>query len=152
MRRLSLSPIVDPFFTCTSPWEWSEDLEAFFRAPFSMIREPLLTTGDWCPGVDLLETDEAYVVRVDLPGVTDDSVELSLDGEVLTVAGTREVSEQEGTYIRRELPSGSFRHQVRLPGEVNADAVKAVHAQGVLTVTLPKLEAKAPRRIDVQPL
>lgn len=150
MTFLRLKPSYTPFFgSALAPWQWPEDLEEFFRAPLSMIREPLLTSGDWRPALDLLETDDAYVVQVDLPGVSEESIDLSLDGEVLTVSGERKPSDTKREYIRCEMAEGTFRHQVRLPSEVDADAIDAMHTDGVLTVTLRKRAVRAPHRIEI---
>lgn len=151
MTHLCLRPSYTPFFTRRhSPRMWPHEFDALFRAPFSMLNEMRPSDGDPSPALGLFETEAAYVVQVNLPGVAEDAIDLRLDGEVLTLSGERKPSGVEGRDLRREIAAGRFEHQVRLPGEVDADNVSATHAAGVLTVTLPKLAAPEPRRIDVK--
>jgi HSP20 family protein len=104
--------------------------------------------GPWIPLADLSETDGAYVVEVDVPGVRKDQVEIQLQDRELIITG--EIPESErGRRHRRSRRTGRFEFRTYLPGDVNADAVNAQLSDGVLTVTVPKSEAAKPRQIEV---
>lgn len=107
------------------------------------------------------ETETAYVVRVELPGVDPKAIELTATADRLVVAGEKPDpwAEQggaepdgarKGGRLHGERRFGAFRRELELPGEVDPSAVSAEHAHGVLTVTLPKSAALQPRRIEVQ--
>jgi HSP20 family protein len=106
----------------------------------------------WVPAIDLVETEDHYVLRADLPGLTDADVDLSLDGDVLTVSGEREAEhevEREG-YYRLERATGSFRRSLTLPEGVDGDAITATFDKGVLEVSIPKPQQRTPRKLQIQ--
>ncbi len=149
MTRLRLSPFRDAFINGCAPTLWPDELRDWLRDPFSVLREPLFHTGEWASALSVRESDSAYTVQVDLPGVDPADVDVQLDGDLLAISGERKDEEREGAYVRRELSPGRFRHQVRLPGKVDGSNVSATHDLGVLTVTLPKRPDVTPRKIDV---
>jgi HSP20 family protein len=104
----------------------------------------------WVPTADLSETDDAYMVQVDLPGVNKDQVDIQLQDRELVIAG--EIAEPESGNGRRRHSSrrtGRFEFRTYLPGDVKADAVTAQLSDGVLTVNVPKSEAAKPRKIEI---
>lgn len=103
------------------------------------------------PLADLEETDDAYVLEVELPGVSKQDVDVEVAGGRLTVSGERTERERTGILRRRARSVGRFRYEVVLPGEVDEDAITASLADGVLTVTAPKpaAERRGARRIEV---
>ena len=108
-------------------------------------------TRRWVPAMDLVETDDAFVLRADLPGMTQDDVKLEVEDSVLTVSGERKAeheAQQEGFY-RLERAFGAFSRTLTLPKGVQADAVTASFANGVLEVRIPKPEQTKPRRIEI---
>lgn len=102
----------------------------------------------WVPAMDLGETDDAYVLRADLPGLDPDDVKIELHDRVLTVSGERR-EERELGYHRVERSYGAFRRSLTLPEGVDADAITASFDKGVLTVTVPKPEERKPRRVEI---
>lgn len=110
------------------------------------------TRADLMPPFDFTETDEAYIVRMDLPGVNQQDIHISLEDRRLSVSGERrhEVEEKHENYHRVERSFGSFFRAITLPGEVKADQVDATLDAGVLRVRIPKSEASKPRRIEVR--
>ncbi len=105
------------------------------------------TTGLWGqehfqPAADLEETDDAYIVEVELPGVDKGDVDIELVGRRLTISGERKERERAGILRRRTRTVGRFLHEVVLPGETNDEGVSATMANGVLTITVPKAEAE----------
>ena len=107
----------------------------------------------WSPAMDLVETQDQYVLRADLPGVSEDDVKIELDDNVLTVSGERkaEHTESKAGYRRVERASGSFRRSLTLPEGVDADAVSASFDKGVLEIHIPKPEQRKARTIQIAP-
>jgi HSP20 family protein len=105
---------------------------------------------DWSPAVDVRETDKAFVVTADLPGVSAQDLEITTDKGVLTIRGTRPAAgEEPNRYRRVERAYGKFARRFTLPETAKVDAIEAKTAHGVLTVTIPKREAVQPRRIEI---
>jgi HSP20 family protein len=105
----------------------------------------------WVPAMDLVETDESFILRGDLPGMTQEDVEIELEDNVLTVSGERKAeheAKQEG-YHRVERAFGSFSRSLTLPKGIDADAVTANFENGVLEIRIPKPEERKPRRIAI---
>lgn len=106
----------------------------------------------WMPPVDLYETDEAFVLKAELPGLTKDDLHLEVHDRTLTVRGERkqEAEISEDRYHRRERTYGSFQRVFTLPTPIDAEKVQASFKDGMLELRLPKHEAAKPRRIAVQ--
>ena len=105
----------------------------------------------WVPAMDLLETADQFVLRADLPGLSQDDVKIELEDSTLTVSGERKsehVDKQEG-YYRVERASGAFQRSLTLPQGVDPEAVSASFDRGVLEVRIPKPEQRKPRRIAI---
>ena len=105
----------------------------------------------WLPAMDLVETDDHFVLRADLPGMSEDDVKIELEDNTLTVSGERKAEHEsngEGFY-RVERASGSFSRSLTLPHGVDAGAVAASFDRGVLEVRIPKPEQRKPRRIEI---
>jgi HSP20 family protein len=105
----------------------------------------------WMPAMDLVETDDHFVLRADLPGLSEDDVKIELEDNTLTVSGERKAeheSRDEGFY-RVERAFGTFSRSLTLPRGVNAEAVEASFNRGVLEVRIPKPEERKPRRIEI---
>jgi HSP20 family protein len=103
--------------------------------------------------LDMYETDDNLVVEASLPGFKPDEVDISVEGSTLTIKGEHEENreeEQEGKYHFRERRYGSFQRTVSLPADIKADEAEASFENGVLKLTLPKLEESKPRRIQVK--
>src|SRR3954452_569454 len=106
----------------------------------------------WLPPMDLVETDEHFVLRADLPGLSEQDVSIELEDSVLTVAGERQAEHEdkrEGFY-RMERSFGQFRRSLTLPEGVDADGITAAFDKGVLEVRIPKPEERKPRRVAIQ--
>lgn len=135
------------------PWtgsmvpELSNMLDDFFG-------RPLNSWSAWTPAADLFETEDAFVLEMELPGFDLDDIELTMERGVLTVSGSRSVEdtgETEGrTYHLRERSVDRFSRSYALPRSVNPDDIDASFAEGVLAVTLPKAAEAKPRRIEVK--
>jgi HSP20 family protein len=105
----------------------------------------------WMPAMDLVETEDQFVLRADLPGLSDGDVNIEVEDNVLTVSGERK-SEHETSkegYHRVERAFGSFSRSLTLPEGVDADAVTASFDRGVLEIRIPKPEQRKPRKISI---
>ncbi len=105
----------------------------------------------WMPAMDLLETDDDFVLRADLPGMTESDVNVELEDNVLTISGERksEREEKREGFYRVERAFGSFSRSLTLPRGVDPEAVNASFDKGVLEVRVPKPEQRKPRRISI---
>ncbi len=111
---------------------------------------PSLFGEGFAPLADVEETDDAFVVEIELAGVDKEDLNIELSGRRLVVTGERKERERAGILRKRTRMVGSFRSEVVLPTEVDEDAVTAELDQGVLTVRVPKAASERPRRITVQ--
>ena len=105
----------------------------------------------WVPNVDVIEEDNAYVLRADVPGIDPKNIEVLFEENVLTLKGEREDkqdTESDG-YRRIERVHGSFQRSFRLPDSIDVEKIAAQSNHGVLEVHVPKKE-KAQRRIEIQ--
>lgn len=105
----------------------------------------------WSPAIDLVETEESFIVRADLPGMSEQDIELELTDNVLRVSGERiaESEEKVEGYHRFERSSGRFARTLSLPQGVDSDSISASFDRGVLEITIPKPEERKPRRIAI---
>ncbi|RMF62504.1 MAG: Hsp20/alpha crystallin family protein [Bacteroidetes bacterium] len=105
----------------------------------------------WTPVVDISETDDAYLVRMDLPGLTRDDVSVTFENGTLQVSGERkQLHEEEGEQFHRiERWQGRFFRSFQLGQNVDADKIKATFKDGVLLITVPKREESKPVRIKI---
>ncbi len=109
---------------------------------------------EWAPAVDVSETDDAVIVKVDVPGVKPEDMEISLSDNVLVIKGEkkREEEEKKENFYRMERYYGSFMRAIQLPCEVQEDKVEARYKDGVLKIVLPKKpeEVKKVIKINVE--
>jgi HSP20 family protein len=105
----------------------------------------------WVPAMDLIEKEDALVLRADLPGLDRDDVAIEVKDNVLTVAGERKAAHEEKAegFHRVERAYGSFSRTLTLPEGIDADAVTAEFDKGVLEVRIPKPEERKPRRVQI---
>ena len=105
----------------------------------------------WMPAMDLVESGDHFVLRADLPGMSEEDIKIELEDGTLTVSGERKAEHETGEegYYRVERASGSFSRSLTLPKGVNADGVTAGFDRGVLEVRIPKPEERKPRRIEI---
>lgn len=104
------------------------------------------------PAVNLYESEDAYVLTAELPGVDPKAIEVSLEGATVNLRGERRIdySAETGSAHRLERQSGAFRRAFELPGAVDADKVEAIHRSGILMLRLPKAAEQQARRISIQ--
>lgn len=128
------------------------EIDRIFEDPFGLLAP---TTGffeGWAPPLDVYEDKDKYVVKAELPGMKRDEINVSLDGNTLTVSGERkeEQEKNEGDTYRAERYFGRFQRSITLPAAVDANKIQAAYNDGVLRVTLHKSEEAKPKHIQVK--
>jgi HSP20 family protein len=105
----------------------------------------------WIPAMDLVETEDEFVLRADLPGLSEKDVNIEIESNVLTISGERKAEHEERKegYYRVERSSGTFSRSLTLPEGVAPESVRASFDRGVLEVRIPKPEARKPRRVAI---
>ncbi|MEU5213188.1 Hsp20/alpha crystallin family protein [Streptomyces sp. NPDC020742] len=138
---------------------WPEPMAADFEDLFDRMNRflesasipPSLTEATtWAPLADLHETDEAYRVECELPGLRREDIDVEVGEHELSISGDLKEREREGVLRRRGRPTGRFVYRALLPMDVKADEVTAQLSDGVLTVTIPKAQTAKPRHIEIQ--
>lgn len=106
----------------------------------------------WMPTVDIAERDDRYIMNIDLPGVSQEDVKITLKENVLTISGEKKnESEEKGSaYYRTERQYGRFERSFSLPSTVNGERIEAGFLNGVLSIQIPKREETKPKEIQVK--
>ncbi|MDX1659792.1 MAG: Hsp20/alpha crystallin family protein [Nitriliruptorales bacterium] len=128
-----------------------DEMERVFRGVLGEEGGRAATAGAWAPALDVEETEDHFTLHVELPGVSADDVEVSLEENVLTISGQRRFYDQKEAdgFKRIERHFGRFHRAIRLPDRVAVDEVEANFTDGMLVITVPKAEEAKPRRIEV---
>jgi len=128
-----------------------DEIDRLFESPLAeMARTSHLLSG-WTPALDLYEDKDNLLVKVELPGMKREDIDVSLHEGSLSISGERKGEEkhQDADVYRAERFFGRFQRAVTLPTPVAAEKVKAQYKDGILTITLPKTEEAKPKHIDV---
>jgi HSP20 family protein len=145
-----------------SPWHPVNDLASEFAnmqreidRMFDRFRGGALEddqTSLWLPAVDVVERDTDYAVKVELPGVNKEDVKITVQKDVLTIKGEKKQEQEKkgDNYHRLERSYGAFQRSFTLPSSVKSDKIEASYSNGVLTVTLPKVEEVKAEGIEVK--
>jgi HSP20 family protein len=153
LQKVEPARVVTPF----------EDMERFFDnvfargwlRPFGWERprwgEMMSAFEERMPKVDVIDREEEVVVRAEVPGVSKDDLDVTVSDNTVTIRGeTRhEEKEEKGDYYRSEMTRGSFARTVLLPSDVDADQAKAKFSDGVLELTLPKVEKAKKKTVKI---
>jgi HSP20 family protein len=142
-------------------WNPVRDMVSLREAMDRLFEDSFVRPRSWLSPVegvstlalDVLENDDDVTVRASVPGLKPEDIEISVRGETLTIKGETkdEKEEKSGNYHLRERRYGAFQRSIVLPTLVNADKAQAEFEQGVLTLTLPKVEAVKPKSIKIKP-
>ncbi len=141
-NQLTMSLTVDPI----------HGLRIFEDAVTRILSEPR-TSRPWSPAVDVLETENALVLKADVPDVDLKDIDVQVENFTLTLKGHRHFEKENGGgkgYHRIERSFGSFVRSFTVPNTVDTEKVAADYKNGVLTITLPKKEAAKPRQVKVE--
>jgi HSP20 family protein len=132
-----------------APMRQFEDLyQELGRLMQSAFAEP--EPAAWIPAADVSETDDAYHIEIDLPGVKHDDVSVEVIGGELIVQGEHKEREKVGQPRRRTRRFGTFEYRATLPGELDPEKVEANLSDGVLTVRVPKSERSRRRKVEIK--
>ena len=141
------------------PWRPFGELSSFRKETdrlwdrfFGEIPFARTFTAEWLPSIDVSETKDKLLIKVDLPGLEAQDVNVSVSGDILTIKGEKEKEEEEKDehYYHCERYCGSFQRSFRLPVNVKADKVDATFDKGVLKIALPKAEEAKKKEIEVK--
>ena len=127
------------------------DIDDLFNSFFRGLDRPFSEHKVW-PAIDVADEEYAVVVRAEVPGCKAEDIDISVYGNTLTISGEKKQSEEkkEKGYYHVESSYGSFRRELTLPTDVDADKVDAAYKHGVLTITLPKAEKSKAVKIKVK--
>ncbi len=128
-----------------------EEIDRLFEAPLAELAQSSQLLSGWTPALDVSEDKDNVYIRVELPGMRKEDIDLSLHNGSLSISGERKGEEQfkDAEVYRSERFLGRFQRTVTLPTQVAADKIKAQYQDGILNVTLPKAEEAKPKHIDV---
>jgi HSP20 family protein len=129
------------------PEPFSREVDRLFDAFFGTQSE----ARRWVPPMDLVEAEDHFVLKADLPGLAEEDVTIEVQDGTLVIKGERrsEHEEQERGWYRIERATGSFSRTLTLPDGVEADGISAEFDRGVLTVRIPKPAERKPRRVEI---
>jgi HSP20 family protein len=127
------------------------DMDDLFNAFFGGLDMPRYEQKVW-PALDIAENEDSIVVHAELPGCKTEDINISVHGNTLTISGEKKesVEKEEKGYYHVERSYGSFRRDLNLPSDIDADKIDAVFKDGILTLTLPKAEKAKPIKVKVK--
>jgi len=126
------------------------EMNRLFDGFFGRRRTGSQAGGSWTPAVDVRETKDEFIFTVEVPGIQQKDVSVSVTGDLLTIRGERRFDErQDQAWLHVERTHGKFERTIQIPTSVKADKVKATYRDGLLEVMLPKAEEIKPREITV---
>jgi HSP20 family protein len=134
---------------------WGEPIAGEFEELFERMNRLLERAAAapaalaWSPAADMRETDEAYVIEAELAGIKRDDIDIEMSDRELHISGGYKERERAGVLRRSTRRTGHFEYQTLLPTDVTPDEVSATLHDGVLTVTVPKVQATKPRHIEI---
>jgi HSP20 family protein len=139
-------------FRTPSIWREMDRLQSDMNRLFNQYYPARLRTAPSYPAVNIWSNDDGLFVSAEMPGVGVKDLDISVNGDTLTISGERAVDEiPEGTHFhRQERKFGEFSRTIQLPFAVDADKVEASFKDGVLSITLPKVEAEKPKQISIK--
>jgi HSP20 family protein len=147
IRRGGRFPV--SLFEPTPPWDPASEYE-YLRDRMGRLYDQIIPQGPgqppWQPEIEVDETEEFYLVKAELPGITRDNVELQVDEHSLTITGS--VSDEQGEHTMHRR-SGRFFYRTVLPRDINTDKVQATMKEGILAIRLPKIK-QATRRVQIR--
>ena len=134
-----------------APYVNREPLARLFDTFFGDMQGEEVSNRGWVPPVDIQETEDGYKLQAELPGLTKEDIQITLENNVLRLSGERKLEKdvRKESYHRIERTYGTFSRAFALPQQVNGEGVHAAFENGVLTITVPKAEQAKPRKISI---
>jgi HSP20 family protein len=141
----------DPFREIENTWARMGNLlsDVAGGSVSPVARSPLAALAAFTVPVDVEETDDEFVIELELPGVSKDDLSIDLRGDELVITGEIKEREKKGIVRRQTRRVGQFEHRITLPGDVDPDSVTARLDNGVLTIRLAKAQRSEPRHIEI---
>ena len=133
------------------PEPFSQEINRLFNTLFDQSTD--VAAQRWVPAMDLVEAEDHFVLKADLPGLAEGDVAIEIQDGTLTISGERQAEHEqhERGWFRVERQFGRFSRSLSLPEGIDADAVTAEFHNGVLSVRIPKPEERKPRRVEIKP-
>lgn len=126
---------------------WLQD--ELFRTLAGNLTTPSRRAANVFPPINLFDDGNNFLVRAELPGVSKESLDVSVKGDEITLKGQREIRVANASYHRREREGGVFQRTVTLPEAIDGERIQASYKNGVLEVTVPRVPKAQPRRIEI---
>jgi HSP20 family protein len=127
-----------------------DQVNRLFEDNFTRDRSGHADLATWAPPVDIYETENELVVKVDLPDLQEKDIDVRVENNMLTIRGERKFDDvNEDNYLRVERAYGSFMRSFSLPNTVSSDNIRAEYHNGVLTLHMAKLEESKPKQIKI---
>ena len=123
-----------------------------FNELYSLPTSFLSKSGvDLSPRIDISETDAAYKIEAELPGINQKEIDVKIDNNILTIKGKKEdiKEEKEKNYHLRERYYGAFQRSISLPNNIEPEKIKASFENGVLNISVPKNDKRPPKKIEI---
>jgi HSP20 family protein len=132
-----------------NPQPFTRDVDRLFDAFFGGGERE---SRRWVPAIDLVEAEDHFVLKADLPGLGEDDVSIEVQDNTLTISGERKAEHEarERGWYRVERSFGSFSRSLTLPDGVDTEAIAAQFERGVLEIRIPKPEERKPRRVEIK--
>ena len=154
VKKVESAPVVSPFEQMERMFDdyFSHGWMRPFRSDWPSLFRSAPPFEGKTASVDVIERDDAVIVKAELPGVDKKDINISVTNNTVTIKGTtsHEEKEEKGDYYRCEMSRGSYSRTLSLPAEVDEDITKAKLKDGILELTLPKLKKSKRRSIQVE--
>ncbi len=129
---------------------FDEDIaRPFMQAIWDRIPEDMKT---WAPAIDVFEKGGNFVARIELPGMMEEDIDVSVAEDILTIKGERKAESglKDEDYYRSEIAYGTFSRSISLPAGVDTRNIEAVYADGILRITLPRVPESKPQKVSIK--
>lgn len=136
-------------------WDPFVNLSSIQKGMSNFFDNNFFTKGEfsniWSPSLDVQESNEAFLVEADLPGLKIEDINLEINKNNLVISGERksEKEEKETNFYKKEISYGSFKRELTLPQSVDSDKISAKYTDGVLHINIPKSESTKPKQITI---
>ena len=134
------------------PFREMRRLDQAFNRTWRRNGERPTEVGRWAVPLDVVVEDDKVMVKATLPGIKAEDIDVTVEDDLLVIKGeTKEEREEHGEkYLLRERRAGNFYRAIRLPDDIDTEKVETAYADGVLTITFPKTEAKKAKRLEIK--
>ena len=126
-----------------------EEMMSLFDRGYMNTKVNSISQNQWNIPVDVTTKGDEFTISAALPGVSPDDLEVSLDERLLTIKGKTQSEDEEVNYFKRERRIGSFERTLRLPESLDLDKATTTYTHGVLSISIPRMEAKKPKQLTV---